>query len=285
VSVRLTVAALQQRISQHTSWRAYSAAQRARVEAAVRQGAQLLVFPEYGAIEAASIGGEAVYGDLARELEVALALHDPVLALHQDLAREFGVWILAPSLPTRDEARVINRAYLLGEGQTQHQDKQLMTRFEAESWGISPGGPLRPLQTPWGLVGVCICYDVEFPKLARCLVEQGAEFLLAPSCTDGLAGYHRVRIGAQARALENQRFVVHAATVGDAPWSAALDTNVGAAAIYAPPDPMLCPDGVVAQGPLNAPDLWVVAELNLDSAAAVRQGGQVLNDRDWDLQP
>jgi predicted amidohydrolase len=83
--------------------------------------------------------------------------------------------------------------------------------------------------TALGRLGILICYDNEFPMLARTLAERGADLIPSPSCTDTEAGYHRVRIGAQARALENQVAVLQSPTVGLAPWSPALDENVGKA--------------------------------------------------------
>jgi predicted amidohydrolase len=92
-----------------------------------------------------------------------------------------------------------------------------------------------------------------------------------------------VRTGAQARALENQCYVVHAPVVGEAPWSPAVDVNRGAAAVYGPPDKGFPPDGVVAIGELDRPG-WVHAELDLDLLAAVRADGMVLNHRHWPEQ-
>ena len=94
------------------------------------------------------------------------------------------------------------------------QDKQVMTRFEAEVWEVVPGGPLQLFDTALGRIGILICYDSEFPLLGRALSE--ADILLVPSVTEALTGYSRVRIGAKARALENQCVTVMASVVGDA---------------------------------------------------------------------
>ena len=119
--------------------------------------------------------------------------------------------------------------------------------------------------------------------IARRQVEMGANLILVPSCTDTVAGYHRVRIGCQARALENQCYVVQSPTVGSAPWSEAVDVNVGAAAIYTPVDYGYPDDGILAIGELNRPQ-WVYAEIDLGSIARVRETGQVFNYRDWPAQ-
>jgi predicted amidohydrolase len=136
--------------------------------------------------------------------------------------------------------------------------------------------------TELGTLGVAICYDSEFPLLVRRQVAAGANLILVPSCTDTLAGYHRVHLSCRARALENQCFVVQAVTVGDAPWSIPLDRNVGAAGVYGPVEQSVFPDGVVAQGKLNQSG-WVYADLDLDAIARARREGQVHNHQDWDL--
>ena len=155
-----------------------------------------------------------------------------------------------------------------------------MTRFEHENWGISAGRGLTLFETAIGRLGILICYDAEFPLLARALVAAGADLLLVPSCTDGWAGYHRVRIACQARALEGQCYVAQSPTVGEALWSPALDVNVGRAGVFCPPDRGLPEDGVIALGRDGAIG-WTVAELDLDLIGSVRTDGQVLNRRDW----
>ena len=158
-----------------------------------------------------------------------------------------------------------------------------MTRFENEQWLIKSGAELKCFDTEYGKIAISICYDSEFPLLARKQAEAGAVLILVPSCTDTLAGYHRVKIGCQARALENQCYVVQSPTVGNAPWSQAVDVNIGAAAVYTPVDRGFPDDGIAALGELNQ-NQWVFAELSLANIEAVRTQGQVFNYKDWPLQ-
>jgi predicted amidohydrolase len=112
--------------------------------------------------------------------------------------------------------------------------------------------------------------------------EAGARLLLVPSCTDTPAGATRVRTGCMARALENRMFVARAVTAGELPWSPALDTNTGEAAIYAPMDVGLPADGVLA---VNAPGAtWAVAELPLSRLERAAAKSQVAVDTDWPQQ-
>ncbi len=262
------------------SWDGYLAKLRLWVADAAGQGADLLVFPEYGLMELAHISGHA--GDLEQSLWAVADLWPDIVAAHQMLADTFQVAILSASGPARHAGnRPVNRAVFVAPGQqAQTVDKQIMTRFERETWNVVSGDPLRVLHFGGFTIGVLICYDAEFPLLGRQLIEQGVNLILAPSCTDALAGYTRVRIGAMARALEGQCYVVHAPTVGDAPWSPAVDENVGAAAIYGPPDRGFPANGVLAEGVLNAPG-WVFGDVSAQLVQDVRNDGQVLNFAHW----
>jgi predicted amidohydrolase len=282
----IRAAAAQYPIGEITSISAFEEKLAQWVEQAAASGAELLAFPEYGAMELARIAGRHISSDLQGSIE-ALQYHiGDYKAAYADLAKRHGVFILAGSAPKRlADGRFVNRARLHGpEGGSGFQQKHIMTRFEAEQWGISPSSGLCVFDIGVAKIGVAICYDAEFPLIARCLAEAGAEILLVPSCTESLAGYHRVRHACAARALENQIYVVHTPTVGDAPWIAAMEKNIGAAGFFAPPDTRLPPDGIVAQGSLNEPQ-WVYADLDLDLLAEVRRNGDVLTARDWDFQP
>ena len=251
------------------------------VEDAAGQGANLLVFPEYGAMELCSLGGQEVAGDIERALHEVARHEQAVEALHVALAAKHGVYILGASAPVFIGQRPVNRAKFYGpQGLIGHQDKQIMTRFERETWDVVAGQGLTLFDTPLGKIGVVICYDSEFPLLARALVEAGAEILLAPSCTEAMAGFTRVRIGAMARALENQCVSVHAPTVGPFPHCPAVDENTGSAAIYGPPDRGFPSDGILVQTALNQPG-WAIAEINLDAVREVRRDGGVLNHSHW----
>ncbi|WP_417719741.1 carbon-nitrogen hydrolase family protein [Salipiger sp.] len=264
------------------SWDAYARKIAAHVREAAEQGADLLVFPEYGAMELATLAGRATAGNLEASLHAVSDLVPRADALHADLAARHRVHILAASAPVFDAAisdRPVNRARLFApSGAAGHQDKQIMTRFEREDWGVVAGGPLTLFDTALGRIGILICYDSEYPLLGHALRE--ADILLVPSCTEAAHGYHRVRIGAMARALEQQCITVMASTTGACDWSEAVDTNCGAGGIFAPPDTGFPADGILACGALDAPG-WTLAELDLDAVARVRKDGVVLNRTHW----
>lgn len=268
-----------------TGWAAYEDKITTWVEQAAREGADLLVFPEYGAMELATLAGLDVAGDLEASLDAVSDRLPDADALHAHLAGHFGVHILAASAPCVPQAghRPVNRARLFAPGGAVGvQDKQIMTRFEAEVWDVAPGSdPLQLFDTSLGRIGVLICYDAEFPLLGRALSE--ADIILVPSVTEAAAGYWRVRIGAMARALENQCVTVMSSVVGDAAWSEAVDVSVGAGGVFGPPDVGFPEDGILALGALNAPG-WTYADVDLEAIAQARADGTVLNRRDWRAQ-
>lgn len=278
---RLTVAAAQYPIELLGSFSAWLAKLEGWVAEAAGAGADLLVFPEYAAMELAGIdAGRA--GDLAASLELVIGQGDAYDAACRELANRHKVLLLAGSRPCRDETgRIVNRATLHGpEGTCGWQDKIVMTRFEREIWGVSGGRRVAPVATHFGPVGIAICYDIEFPLIARGLAEAGARIVLVPSATDSMQGYWRVRLGAQARALENQCFTVQAPTQGLAPWLPALDENHGAAGIFCPPDLDAPDDGVLACGTAGTPG-WTYARIDLDQVPRWRREGAVLNHAHW----
>ncbi len=266
-------------------WSAYEDKLAAWVEDAAAQGAELLVFPEWAGLELATFDGRKTAADLVGCIDAQTAWLAAADALHARLAAEHGVHICAGSALVRDEeGRAVNRARLITpDGAVGVQDKLIMTRYEREVFRIQPGRTIRVFDTALGRIAIAICYDVEFPLIGRAVVEAGAEIVLAPSCTEALSGYSRVRIGAQARALEGQCITVQAPTVGRADWNEAIDVTTGAAGIFCPPDRGFPMTGVLALGDMDRP-LWVLADADLEAIAAVRRDGGVLNKAHWSEQ-
>jgi predicted amidohydrolase len=253
------------------------------VEEAAGNGARLLVFPEYGGMELTSLLPEALQKDLRGQIAALGEFLGDFVTTYAALAHRHGIYIAAPSLPMHFGDAFNNIAYFHGPTGSDYQCKRQMTRFENEEWGISGHPLLRVFDIGETKIGIAICYDIEFPLIAHAMAEAGADLVLAPSCTDTLAGAHRVHVGARARALENQIYVAVAPTVGDAPWSPAVDVNTGWAAVYATPDRGFPDDGIIARGALNEPG-WVYAELDFALLHAARKQAQVFTREDWDGQ-
>lgn len=284
----IRLGACQYAIELHETWDAYAEHLQGLCAEAVEAGAQLLLLPEYAGLVLSGQLPVEQRGDLKASIAGIQPLIEPWLALCEGIARRWGIYLQPGSLPVLDlDGQYRNRAWLFGpKGVLGYQDKLIMTRFEREQWGIAAGDGLQVFDTALGRLGILICYDNEFPMLARHLAEGGADLILAPSCTDTEAGYHRVRIGAQARALENQIAVLQSPTVGLAPWSPALDENIGRAGLFVPPDYGMPQDGVIALSEALSPvgSQWLMCEVSLEHVRRVRQQGQVFTRRDWPEQ-
>ena len=251
------------------------------VKDGAKQGVQLLVFPEWGGMEMGSFLCEDARGEVKGLFRDLQDLRDEYLTTYKDAAAKYNVWIVAPSIPWLENNEFKNRAFLIGpDGSIDFQDRMRLTRLERESWDLTPGKDLKVMTTPFGNLAINVGYDCEFPFIARRQAEMGAQFLAVPSCTNSRTAYSRVRIASQARALENQFFVMHSPMVGDVPWAPTVDVNYGTAAIYTPPDQGFPVNGVLVQGAENMKG-WIHAELDLGLVERVRKYGDVQVYEDW----
>jgi predicted amidohydrolase len=279
------IASAQYDISFLETWKNFETKIQQWVATAAENQAEILLFPEYACMELASLFPQSVYSSLSAQLEALQTLLPDFLKLFSELAVRHSLYIQAGTYPVRHtNGDYRNHAYFFTpQGEYDYQEKLTMTRFENEQWHIKRGLEIKTFDTKFGKIAINICYDSEFPHYARKQAEQGVNLILVPSCTDTLAGYNRVRIGSQARALENQCYVVQASLVGNAEWSEAVDVNCGAAAIYTPVDRGFPDNGILAIGELNKVQ-WVYADLNFNAIEQVRQVGQVFNYKDWPKQ-
>jgi predicted amidohydrolase len=282
--MKLKIATAQYSIGEPADFAAFAARVGDRVAQAARAGANVVVLPEYLALEAAAGLPNEIRGDFARSLAALQAHHDDYLELARELSRRHSLYLAAGTfLLGVGNGRYRNRAYFVSpEGKIAFQDKLTLTGFEKSSGILEPGAALKVFDTDFGRVGIDICYDAEFPLYARAQVEAGARMILVPSCTDSEAGATRVRVGCQARALENQVLVACAVTAGEAAWSAALDVNTGAAAIYTPIDRGFPSDGVLVRADPAAD--WAIGEIDLAALDAFKRDAQVANANDWTAQ-
>lgn len=250
-------------------------------EAARDHGAELLLLPEYAPCETSFAGG----GGAAAERDRAADDAPAHLAAIAAAAARHGLWIAGGTLLRRGARGIVNASPLVSPtGLVGWQEKHCRTRFEREAWGLAPGGFPSVFETPWGRLGLAVCYDAEFPPLVRAQVLAGADIILVPACTDSAHGAARVTLSARARAIENQAILAVAPTVGEGPWCESLDANAGQAGIYGPADHGFPADGVLADLPMGEPGL-AVATIDPAAIAAVRRDGAVTNHADWPATP
>lgn len=246
--------------------------------------ADLLVLPEYAALEAALVGNTPSNDDPIHWRDLAAGRADDWVAQIEHLARVHRCHVLAGTGPVHTERGIVNRAWLIGpSGPIGVQDKLILTPYERNVLKLTPGEGLTLFDTALGRIGVLICYDSEFPLLARALIESGADMILVPSCTELPAGQTRVRQSCRARAIEGQCLIVQAPLVGSVRGCDIIDRSTGRAGFFVPPDHGLPADGILAQGETDRPGP-VVTRVDLASIAAPRREGQVGNVAHWPEQ-
>jgi len=172
----------------------------------------------------------------------------------------------------------------LRSGELHEQAKIHPTPNEVYWWNIEGGHALNAIDTDCGPIGVLICYDAEFPELGRHLVDQGANIIFVPFCTDERQSYLRVRYCAQARSIENQCYVAMSGNVGNLPNVHNMDIQYAQSCILTPCDFPFARDGVAADTTPNV-ETVAFADLRLEALRAARNAGTVQNlkDRRHDL--
>ena len=171
-------------------------------------------------------------GKLRREKARDEANH-PVLTALREVAQETGVWLLIGSLAVdlsreldtgQGEGRLANRSYLLDSSGAivARYDKIHMFDVDLasgesyrESNAFRPGGRMALTETPWGVLGMTVCYDLRFPHLYRALAQAGADFLAVPSAFTVPTGKAHWHVLIRARAIENGCFVFAPAQWGE----------------------------------------------------------------------
>jgi predicted amidohydrolase/GNAT superfamily N-acetyltransferase len=243
-----------------------------------------VVFPELFTLQLLSIEKRKLTP--AESMEALTKYTERFKKLMNKLAVEYNINIIGGSHPSHDEhGDVVNICWVfLRDGSIHSQPKTHPTPNERYWWNITGGSTLRAIVTDCGPIGILICYDAEFPELARHLINQGAQILFVPFCTDERQSYLRVRYCAQARAVENQCYVVMSGNVGNLPNVENMDIQYGQSCILTPCDFPFARDGIAADTTPNV-EMVAFADLDLGRLTAARNNGTVQNlkDRRFDL--
>jgi len=195
-----------------------------------------------------------------------------------EMALSYNINIVTGSVPQiKDDGKLYNISYLCRrDGSWDSQEKLHLTPEETSVWGFSGGHELKVFDTDVGKIGILICYDVEFPELARLQALKGVKLLLVPFWTDTKTGYLRVRRCAQARAIENECYVAISGSVGNIPKVETMGIQYSQSAIFTPSD-FSCPHDAIAAEATPGIETTLIANLDLDLIKEIRALGSVRN--------
>ena len=197
-----------------------------------------------------------------------------------DMAVSYNINIIAGSMPLVEDGIVYNVAYLCRrDGTFEEQRKIHITPGEKRDWSLEGGDQLRVFDTDSGRIAILICYDIEFPELSRHAAEQGVEIIFVPFWTDTKNGYLRVRLCAQARAIENECYVAIAGSVGNLPRVDNVDIQYAQSAVFTPSDFYFPHDGILTEAVANT-EMLLFADVDLEKLKLLHQEGSITNLRD-----
>lgn len=199
----------------------------------------------------------------------------------RELAITYNINIITGSMPyIKEDGGLYNVGFLCRrDGSMEMYEKIHVTPDEQKFWGLSQGSQVKTFDTDCGRVGIVICYDVEFPELSRLLADEGMQILFVPFMTDTQNAYNRVRICAQARAIENECYVAIAGSVGNLPRVRNMDIQYAQSAVFTPCDFQFPFDGRRAEATPNT-EMILVADVDLSQLSELHTYGSVRNLRD-----
>lgn len=238
--------------------------------------ADFICFPEYiNAPLMAPFNADGPAGAIRKLAE----LTDEIRDFFIQKAVEYNINIITGSMPQYRDGRLYNVVYLCRrDGSYEKQYKIHITPSEEKDWGMVGGDTVNVFDTDAGKVAMLICYDSEFPELGRILADKGVQILFVPFCTDTSTGYYRVRYCSQARAIENECYVVIAGSVGNLPRVVNMDIQYAQSAVFSPSDFAFPNKAIVAEATTNT-ETTLIADVDLHDLTDLHSYGSVRNLR------
>jgi len=271
--VKVRIAAVQYLLRSINDWDGFENQVRFMLKAAAEYKPNFVMLPEIFTSQLLS------FLDTDNDIRAAVRRMNDYTPRYKDLmaelARKYNYYLIAGSHPNLRDGLLYNTAFMFSpQGDVFMQDKIHRTRWERDKWDTTSGSKLHLFQTDYGAIGILLCYDIEFPELARMVCEAGADILFVPSSTDDRQGFWRVRYCAHARAIENQVYVAMTSTVGNLAVEG-LSMHYGQASIMTPSDFPFSRDGIAAEGVTNMEQV-VVADVDLDALTQNRINGTTI---------
>lgn len=254
------------------------------IEVASEYKCDFVVFPEFVTMPLLSIENKKL--SPMESLERLNTYTNFYVEFMNEASMRFNINIIGGTHLLKDiDGSFVNVCHVfLRDGSIHRQGKIHPTPSEKDWWDIKGADTLSVISTDRGAIGILICYDSEFPELARHLVDQGAKIIFVPFATDTRQGYLRVRYCSQARAIENQCYMVLSGNVGNLPRVHNMDINYAQSCILTPSDLPFAQDGVAADTNPGV-EMVAIADLSVGDLVKARNSGTVRNlkDRRHDL--
>ncbi|RRJ94042.1 carbon-nitrogen hydrolase family protein [Flavobacterium macacae] len=245
-------------------------------------GSDFVLFPELFIAPLMADFNHLNEADAIREIS---HFTEPIRKRFQEFAIAYNINIITGSMPYTEDGNLYNVGFLCKrDGTSEMYTKIHITPNEVQYWGMKGGSEIKTFDTDCGKIGIMICYDVEFPEMSRLMADEGMEILFVPFLTDTQNAYTRVKLCAQARAIENECYVAIAGCVGNLPRVNNMDIQYAQAAVFTPSDFAFPSNGIKAEATPNT-EMTLIADVDLDMLKKLHEQGSVriLKDRRHDL--
>ena len=252
------------------------------IDAVSGYGSDFALFPELFVAPLMADFNHLSEADAIREIA---RYCEPIRKRFQEMAISYNINIITGSMPMVEDGNLYNVGFLCKrDGTYEMYTKIHITPNEVSYWGMVGGSEIKTFDTDCGKIGIMICYDVEFPELARLMADEGMDILFVPFLTDTQNGYTRVKHCAQARAIENECYVAIAGCVGNLPGVNNMDIQYAQTAVFTPSDFSFPSNGIKAEATPNT-EMTIIVDVDLDLLKELHEFGSVriLKDRRQDL--
>ncbi len=242
------------------------------VDTASDYKSDFVLFPEMITLQLLSFLPTKKPGLAIRELSKFTPQYEE---LFTRLSIRYNINIIAGSHFVLENDKIYNVSYLFRrDGTLDKQYKIHITPHEKKWWGVQSGDKVKVFNTDKGKIAILICYDSEFPELARIARSKGANIIFVPFNTDDRRGYLRVKYCSQARAIENQVYMVITGCVGNLPEVENLDVHFSQSAILTPSDVEFHREGIASEAIPNT-EMFIYQDLDLNLLKRNREIGSV----------
>ncbi len=197
------------------------------------------------------------------------------------LAKELGIYIIGGSIPEFEDGRIYNTSYVYGRDGAQLAKHRKIHLFDIDVVGgqrffesdtLTPGDSITTFETEFGIMGLCVCFDMRFEELSRCMCLRGARVIFVPAAFNMTTGPAHWELTLRMRAVDNQCFMVGAAPARN---EQASYVAYGNSIVTDPWGSVICR--------ADAEETILYADLDLSRTDAIRQQIPILSGRRSEL--
>lgn len=184
------------------------------IQRAAAAGAELVILPEMFCCPYSNASFRANAEEVCGQIYTAMA----------DAARKAGIWLVAGSMPVLSDGKIYNTSFVFDANGRQAAFHRKVHLFDIdvkggqrffESETLSAGNRATVFDTPFGRLGLCICFDIRFPELARVMALAGAQAMIVPAAFNMTTGPAHWELAFRQRAVDNQFFTLGVAPARD----------------------------------------------------------------------